>query len=158
MLRIVMLVTLLVPILGFPTLSWGQVGEAPCGKWLGGTTEEAERWLACQKAQEEVRRSQCDPNTPMTNAELGACAQREYERRMQRQQEQWRQEAERQRQMWLEERRVRALEEAAQAQRDAANAAANAASAANQPRTCKTVRFELGRPVIECYTPRYPGE
>jgi hypothetical protein len=61
-----------------------------------------------------------------------------------------RQEAERRRQMELEERRVRAMEESAQAQRDAANAA-------NAPRTCKTVGFQNRRPIIECYTPNIPA-
>jgi len=93
MLRIIMLIALLVPLLGLPTVSWGQIGEALCGKWLGGTTEQAERWLACWKAVEEGRHP------------LQLLA------------------AERWRQLLLEERSVSALEEVARAQRDQANRA-----------------------------------
>ena len=69
---------------------------------------------------------------------------------MQQLQEQQRQEAERRRQIELEERRTRAMEEAAQAQREQAETA-------RRPRTCKTVGYQMGRPIVECYYPNIPA-
>ncbi len=127
---------------------YGNPGEALCGKYLGGTAEEAEHWLACRKAVEEGRHP----------AQIGARQALEEQRRQMQEQQR-------------EERRTRAVEEAAQAQREQAQALweqaeaqrqqaqaqRDAANAANQTRTCKTVGYELGRPIIECYTPRFPA-
>ncbi len=55
MMRLVMLLVPLALLLGVPAPSWSQSAEALCGKWLGGTAEEAERWLACRKAAEAGR-------------------------------------------------------------------------------------------------------
>jgi len=94
----------------------------------------------------QQRAERCDPNVPMTDAERRAC----YQRSMQQLQEQQRQEAERRRQIELEERRTRAMEEAAQAQREQAETA-------RRPRTCKTVGYQMGRPIVECYYPNIPA-
>ncbi len=70
----------------------GSQGEALCGRWQGGSAEEAERFLACRKAAEEGTH-------PVQIQQM-----QELDKRV------------------LEERRVRALEEAAQAQREQAEA------------------------------------
>ncbi len=120
------------------SVAWAQQSGEPlgvtlCGKWLGGTTEEAERWLACRKAVDEGRH-------PVQIRALQILEERlrqdEARRRLEEQQarEAQRREQERQRLIELKERRVRALEEAAQAQRDAAQAQRDAAQAQEEIR------------------------
>jgi hypothetical protein len=52
--------------------------------------------------------------------------------------------------MELEERRVRALEEAAWAQQGQAETAKRA-------RTCKTIGYDRSGPIVECYYPNIPA-
>jgi len=113
-------------------------GEALCGKWLGGTAEEAERFLACRKAAEEGRH-------PVQIEERQA--QEERRRRMEEQQrldaERRQMEAERRQRMELDERRTRAMEEAARAQREQAEIS-------GRPLVCGWVYdFNVGR-VWQC--------
>jgi hypothetical protein len=135
-----------------------QKAQQPCGPMPSGATVPDERkWLMCIKTLDPrqygqlVKQCNTPGSVPMdvwqacTQLRVLALQQAEQELRQQQQAE-----AERRRQMVLEERRVRALEEAAQAQREQAETA-------RRPRTCKTVGYERGRPIVECYYPNIPA-
>lgn len=50
-----------------PAMSWAQripTVEEVCGKWLGGTTEDAEKWLACRRAYERGETPRVGATTP----------------------------------------------------------------------------------------------
>ncbi len=113
-----------------------------CGTYEAVGATNPEKWLECRKEWERLK--------AVERQQLTIERQRSLEQAYRQAQERQQQEAQRRWQLELEERRVRALEEAAQAQRDAADAA-------NRTRTCKTVGYELGRPIIECYYPRNPA-
>jgi len=81
----------------------------------------------------------------------------ERRRRAQQLQEQQRQEAERQWRIDQEERRTRALEEAAQAQGEQAEAQRQQAETAGRARTCKIVGYDVNGPIVECYYPNIPA-
>jgi len=125
-----------------------QKAQQPCGPMPSGATVPDERkWLMCIKTldprQYEQLVKQC--NTPgsvpmdvwQACEQLRALAlqQAEQELRQQRQQE-----AERRGRIEQEERRTRALEDAAQAQRDAARAQEGISQGINRPPACTTIR------------------
>ncbi len=123
-------------VVALPGASWAN--HLDCGRaWPGTPVEANQAWAACktQDEQEHIR------------------MRREEQRRGEEQRE-------REFQRHLEERRVRALEEAAQAEREKAQAEREKADAIrdaarnmNQPpppRTCRTYRDRLGAIVTEC--------
>ncbi len=67
MMVLVALAVTLASLTAFPAISWaGQVPtvEQVCGKWLGGTAEDAEKWLMCRKAYEGGEISKGAATTP----------------------------------------------------------------------------------------------
>jgi len=141
-----------------------QKAQQPCGPMPSGATVPDERkWLMCIKTSEPrqydqlVKQCNTPGSVPMdvwqACTQLRALALQQAEQQQQQQQ----QEAERRRRIEQEERRTRALEDAAQAQREQAEAQRQQAETAGRARTCKTVGYDVNGPIVECYYPNIPA-
>ena len=138
-----------------------QKAQQPCGPMPSGATVPDERkWLICIKTSEPRQYDQlvkqCNTPGSVPMDVWQACTQLRALALQQAEQQQ-QQEAERRRRIEQEERRTRALEDAAQAQREQAEAQRQQVETAGRARTCKTVGYDANGPIVECYYPNIPA-